>query len=191
MKRLSFITLLFLACLALAGCAVTSSQETYKRTDMNFGMLRSVAVLPFQNLTSEEEAAARVRDTFSGMLLATEALEVLPPGEMQRGLNRVNPENRHSPTLEEIKELGSVLKVDAVITGTLREYETLRSGASEAHVISLSLQMLEVETGTIIWSASSTRGGITMMDRLFGGGGEAKNPITRQACNELLDRLFD
>ena len=50
--------------------------------------------------------------------------------------------------------------------------------------------MLEVETGSIVWSGASTRGGIKMADRLLGGGGEPMNDVTREAINDLLDQLF-
>jgi polysaccharide biosynthesis protein PelC len=131
-----------------------------------------------------------VRDAFTGMLLATEAVYVLPSGEVARGISRASISPPSTPTIEQIKTLGGILQVDAVITGVLREYETVRSGASEANVISLSLQMIETQTGTVIWSASSTKGGVTVTDRLFGGGGKSKNIVTTKACNELLDKLF-
>ncbi len=174
---------------SLTGCSSTGG-KTYKNLTMNFAAIQSVAVLPFQNLSQDDDAAQRVRDAFMGMLLATEAMYVLPPGEVQRGIERVQVRNAATPTVEELKKLGDVLGVEAIITGTIREYGTIRSGQSEASLISMSLQMLEVETGSIIWSGSSTKGGITTSDRLFGGGGQPMNEVTTKALNDLLDQLF-
>jgi hypothetical protein len=67
----------------------------------------------------------------------------------------------------------------------------VRSGQSEANIVSLSLQMIETETGTVVWSGSSTQGGITLSDRMFGGGGEPMNKVTEKAVNDLLDQLFE
>jgi hypothetical protein len=126
-----------------------------------------------------------------GMLLATDAFYVLPPGEVARGLNRAGMRSPQTPTVEEIKAVSAILEVQAVITGVLREYGTVRSGSAEANLVSLSLQMIETQTGSIIWSASSTKGGITMADRLLGGGGEPMNAVTEKVINDLLDKLFE
>ena len=181
------IPLLLLA-LSLTACA--SSETTYKNATMNFASVQSVAVLPFENLTSDDDAAARVRDTYMGMLLATEAMYVLPPGEVQRGIDRAGIPQPTRPPSDKIQSIGKILGVDAVITGVLREYGQVRSGQTQANIISLSLQMMEVETGTVVWSGASTKGGITLSDRLFGGGGDPMNKVTKEAVNDLLDQLF-
>lgn len=191
--KVQWLPYFYLIVLLLTGCSITgagSGRETYKNNLMNFAAVQNVAVLPFQNLTDDDEGAARAGDTYMGMLLATEAIYVLPPGEVQRGIERANLRNPATPSSEEIKKLGEILEVDAVITGVLREYGNVRSGQTEANLISLSLQMLEVETGTIVWSGASTRGGIGMSERLFGGGGDPMNQVTKEAINDLLDQLF-
>lgn len=177
-----------LTVLLSAGCA--TSQHSFKNQNMDFSTVQTVAVLPFENLTSDKDAAERVRDSFMGMLLATGAVYVLPPGEVARGISRVGMHTPETPTTDEVKSLGHVLSVQAVITGVLREYGSVRSGSSEANVVSLSLQMLEVQTGSTVWSASSTKGGITLSDRLFGGGGHPMNKVTEEVINDLLDQLF-
>jgi len=180
----------------LAGCAksnLTAEREAkgvFFNELVDFASVQTVAVLPFQNLTDSEYAAERVRDVFMSMLLATEAVYVLPPGEVFRGISRVGMINPAAPSLDEIKSLANILKVDVVITGVLREYELVRAGASSANLISLSLQMIETETGTIIWNASSTKGGITLTDRLFGGGGQPMNYVTLESVDDLLNKLF-
>jgi len=54
----------------------------------------------------------------------------------------------------------------------------------------VSVQMLEAQTGRVVWAATSTRGGIDFWDRLLGGGGRPMNDVTRQAVNDLIVRLF-
>jgi TolB-like protein len=171
----------------LTGCA---SGDVFSDSNMDFGSLRSVAVMPFDNLSSSEFAAARVRDVFANMLLATGAVYVLPPGEVARGLMAIGRLPPEGPSSDQIKQLAAVLKVDAVITGVVSEYGPIRSGAATANVISVNVKMIEKSSGLVVWSASSTRGGISVLDRLFGGGGEPMNTITEKAVNELLDKLF-
>jgi len=88
-----------------------------------------------------------------------------------------------------VVKLGAFLKADAVITGVVREYGEVRSGTSVANVISMSIQLIETGTGKIVWSASSTKGGISFWNRLFGGGGQPLNKVTEQAVDALMDKL--
>jgi hypothetical protein len=157
---------------------------------MDFGSLQTVAVLPLENLSSEEFAAARVRDAFSTMLLATGAVYVLPPGEVARGLATIGRLPREGPSSEQVTKLAAALEVDAVITGVVSEYGPVRAGSASANVVSVRVQMIEKSSGVVVWSASSTRGGISVVDRLFGGGGAPMNTVTEKAVNDLLDKLF-
>jgi hypothetical protein len=54
----------------------------------------------------------------------------------------------------------------------------------------MSLQMIEAETGRVVWTASTTKGGITFLDRLFGGGGQPMDIVTVRAVNDLINKLF-
>jgi TolB-like protein len=187
---LSALISVLLVC--VSGCANKggSQKGVFFNEQVDFASIETVAVMPFQNFSDDSDSAERVRDVFMGMLLATEAVYVLPPGEVHRAISRVGVVNPAAPSIEEIKSLAGILKVDVVITGAVREYQLLRSGASTANIISLSLQMIETETGTIIWSASSTKGGITLTDRMFGGGGEPMNGVTLESIDDLLNKLF-
>lgn len=174
--------------LLLAGCG--SSGRTYTDSEMDFGSVRTVAVLPLTNLTKDQAGAERVRDVFATLLLSTNAVYVVPYGEVARALGRAGVSNPAAPTIEDVQKLGTMLKADAVITGTLREYGEIRSGTAAANAISLSVQLQECGTGKIVWSGATTKGGIGMSDRLFGGGGKALNSVTEAAVNDLIDQLF-
>ena len=157
---------------------------------MDFAAVKTVAVLPFANLSRDNLAAERVRDVFSSNLLATGAVYVLPAGEVNRGLTRAAVVAPATPTTDEVIALGKALGVDAIVGGTLKEYGEMRSGSSSANAISLSLQMFETQTGKVVWAASSTKGGVGFVDRLLGGGGEPMNQVTEDAVHELLKKLF-
>jgi TolB-like protein len=175
------------ALILLTGCA---TEDVFSDSNMDFGSLQTVAVLPFENLTSDEFAAARVRDAFANMLLATGAVYVLPPGEVARGLLTISRLPLGGPSSDQVKQLAAALKVDAVITGVVLEYGPVRAGSASANVVSVSVQMIEKSSGVVVWSASSTKGGVSILDRLFGGGGAPMNTVTEKAVNDLLDKLF-
>jgi hypothetical protein len=123
------------------------------------------------------------------MLLATGAVYVLPPGEVARGIARAGM-NPVTPSVEDVKKIGTILDVKAVITGVVKEYGEIRAASSSANVISLSLQMIETQSGKVVWSAAATEGGIGAWDRLFGGGGKPINDVTEKAVNDLIESLF-
>ncbi len=180
---------LLLCVFLLAGCA-TTKQNTYVDPNMDFGAIQTVAVMPFVNLARDTVVPDRVRDVFINKLLATGAIYVLPPGEVARGVARAEIATPTTPSSEEVIKLGGILKVQAVFTGVVKEYGEVRAGTTSANMISVSLQLFETQTGKVVWTASSTKGGITIWDRLFGGGGKAMNEVTEEAVDDLLKQLF-
>ena len=179
-----------MAALLLLLAAACTPAGVYHDPNMDFGGIQSVAVLPFANLTTDKNASDRVRDALETSLMSTGAIYVVPAGEVARGISRARMMDPTAPSTDEAKQLGSILKVQAVMVGTIREYGEVRSGSATANVISLSVRMIETQTGREIWSAASTKGGIGMTERLFGGGGHAMNEVTMEAIHDLLNKLF-
>ena len=94
-----------------------------------------------------------------------------------------------------LRQVTSAIRQDGanqvnVITGTVLEYGEVRSGSTSSNVISVSLKMLEAQSGKVVWTASSTQGGVTASARLFGGGGQPMDEVTEKAVEDLLDKLF-
>ena len=172
----------------LAACATTS--DIYRDPNMDFGAIQGIAVMPFLSLARDNVVAERVRDVFINDLLATGAIYVVPVGEVARGVSRAEIANPATPSPEEVVKLGTIIKVQAVMTGVVKEYGEVRSGTTSANIVSVSLQMMEGTTGKVVWSASSTKGGISIWDRLFGGGGQPMNKITEKAIQDLINKLF-
>lgn len=181
---------IFLCLIGILFAACAATTEVYRDPNMDFGGIRSIAVMSFVSLARDNVAAERVRDVFINDLLATGAVYVVPVGEVARGVARAEIANPTTPSPEEVVKLANMIKVQAVITGVLKEYGEVRSGATSANIISVSLQMMETQTGKVVWSASSTEGGISIWDRLLGGGGQPMDKITQKAVGDLINRLF-
>jgi TolB-like protein len=174
----------------LVGACASASKDIYSDPNMDFGSVKNVAVLPFTNLSKDQQAGDRVRDVFITELLATGALYVIPVGEMARQFGVLVILNPFAPGTEEIVKLSKALKAQAVIIGVVREYGEFRSGSAAANGISMSIELYEGETGRIVWSASSTKGGVGLGERLLGGGGELMNDITVKAVDEIINGLL-
>jgi hypothetical protein len=184
-------TRLLLLPLLLAFTGSCARSHPYHDRNMDFGSIRTVVVVPFWNLSSNQQAADRVRDVFANALLATQAVYVVPNGEVARAVSRLGLSSATSPTVDEVMKIGSLLKADAVITGVVREYGEVRAGTATSNVVSVSVQLIEAGTGKVVWSGSSTRGGVTWAARLLGTtGGDPMNAVTEQAVDDLLKQLF-
>lgn len=189
-RTTAVITGLLLTAALLLSCAGRAADTRYHDPQMDFAALRNVAVLPLANLTREDLADQRVRDTFISSLMATGVLYVIPPGEVSRGIARAGIANPTAPSSEEIGRISVILQADAVITGTVREYGQIRSGNTSANVISVSMEMFEAKSQKVVWTASSTQGGISFADRLLGSGGQPMNKVTQAAVNDLINKLL-
>lgn len=189
-KSLSLVTFVLVGLAIAAPLCTAQVTDVYRDPNMDFGSIQKVAVVPFQNLARDQVVPERVRDVFINRLLAADGVYVLPVGEVARGIDKVQVANPSAPTAEEVVKLGAALKVDAVVTGVVREYGEVRSGTTTANIISMSIQVVETGTGKVVWSASVTKGGISFMARLFGGGGQPMNRVTEQAVDALLDKLL-
>ncbi|HEX9051023.1 MAG TPA: GNA1162 family protein [Anaeromyxobacter sp.] len=172
---------------AASGCA---SSRTYHDRNMDFGSVKTVAVLPLQNLSKEPSAAEQVRDTLFSALLASGGVYAVPPGEVSRAVARVGMATPWAPTVEEATRLGAMLKVDALITGVVREFGEVRGTGGSAPVVTVSAQLIETSSGKVVWSGSTSRGGLTLGDRLLGTGGRPTNGVTEDAVHDLLLQLF-
>ena len=175
---------------AMVACTSSGVSENYHDPEMDFSALRTIAVMPFENLTPDKQAGQRVRDTFMTSLMATGVVYVIPAGEINRGILRLQIKNPITPSGEEIAKLASLIRADAVITGVVREFGLVRSGQASAGVISISMLLVESQSRKVVWTASTTKGGISTWDRLFGGGGRPMNEVTEQAVNDIINKLF-
>ena len=177
--------------LLLALAAACTPHRAYHDKNMDFGSIKTVVVAPFWNLTPTPQASDRVRDVFANALLATQAVYVVPTGEVARAVTRLGLSSATAPTIEEVTKIGALLKADAVITGVVREYGEVHAGSATSNVVSMSVQLIETGTGKVVWSGAATKGGVTWAARLLGTtGGEPMNSVTEQAVDELLRQLF-
>jgi hypothetical protein len=175
--------------IVLSGCA-GRTLDVWHDKEMDFGSVKTIAVLPFANLSQVQQAGQRVRDTLMVRLMATGGVYVLPPGEVARGIARAGLADPAAPSQEEAAKFCNIIKADAVITGVVREYGEVRSGSAIGSIIVVSMDMLEGQTGRVVWTASSEVGGISLKDRLLGPSGKPMNVSTEQAIDDIIEKLF-
>ncbi|RME26605.1 MAG: hypothetical protein D6800_06170 [Candidatus Zixiibacteriota bacterium] len=175
--------------LLFAGCG--GRQTVFLNREFNFQFVERVAVIPFDNLTGEKGAGARATRVFISELLATEAFDVVEPGEVTLALGKFSTLRTSELTTEQIKELGKTLHVQGLFFGSVTESSTSRSGDASINTVAMVVRLVETETGETVWSATGSSGGRGFWGPLFGGGGKPASEVTRDCARKILNTLVD
>jgi TolB-like protein len=176
--------------LAAAGCSANPKPTEFTNPAFDFGFLERVAVLPFENLSSDRQAGARATRLLITEVLASGTLDVVEPGEVQAAIGQFGT-RVVQPSHEQIVALGESLGVQALILGTVTQSDLARSGSSTVPVVGLDVRMVEVETGTVVWAATVTVKGDNFAARVLGTPGQPVAETTRRAVRRVLRTLIE
>jgi hypothetical protein len=144
-------------------------------------------VLPFLNLTNEKFAGEIVRQVVIGEFLASGFVDVLVPGDVMAALKSLDIKSTSPLNAEQIKAVGSILKVQAVILGTVEQYGESRYGNVAAPELTITLIMADTTSGSIIWSVTKSGGGISFMARHFGTKSKTMSEIVLSVVREAIE----
>jgi len=186
------IALLLATEVALSGCGGTMKATQFTNPNFNFAFLQRVAVLPFDNQSNDRQAGPRATRLTITELLASGAVEVVEPGEVQMALNQVTGTalgRSVLPSTEQVISLGKTLKVQGLIIGTVTQSESLRSGSVPIPVVTLDMHMVETETGATVWATTHSEKGGSFSARVLGTGGEPIAETTRKCVQAALATL--
>lgn len=187
--RQLFALALLASSLALSACASGMEPTRFTNPRFDFGFVERVAVVPFENLTHDAAAGPRVTRLTITELLASGAVDVVEPGEVQAALDRMGSRIT-TPSTEQVISLGETLGVQAVIVGSVTQSETIRSGTVGTPVVTLDVHMLETETGAAVWAATHTEKSSSLGARLLGTGGAPISETTRRCVRQVLRTLI-
>jgi curli biogenesis system outer membrane secretion channel CsgG len=169
------------------GCA---RPQHFVHATYDFSVVKKVAVLPLENLTQDQLAGERVRKALVAELLAAGVLEVIEPGQVNRALNQANIQSVTSIGAEDFKKLGASLGAQAFFLGSLDVYDRISVGGGSFPEVTISLRAVDASTGTIVWSATHSGGGVGIVGRLFGFGGDTMSEATQKTIRAALATLF-
>lgn len=197
-KRLIRSVFVVLVMLALVGCGGAGSALNiggtvrYINPDANFSYIKKVAVLPFNNLTSDRYAGEKVRGAVTVDLMSRGVFDVIEQGEVSKVLNMllraagVSAGSVMEADFETLKLLGERLEVQAVLMGSVYEYESQRGSS----VVSLAIRLIDTSSGTVLWTAKSDVSGSTMWRKMIGIEEADTTVLGRRAVKNALDTLL-
>ncbi|MBI4522592.1 MAG: hypothetical protein HY695_02135 [Deltaproteobacteria bacterium] len=156
----------------------------------DFSLIKKIGVLPLENLSQDQQAGERVRKIVVSELLAAGILDVLEPMQVNRALAQQQVQSISSLSAAQIQELGKTLGVQAFVVGSVDTYERVNVAGGSFAEVSITLRALDAASGTVIWSTSNTAGGVSIVGRLFGFGGDTMYEATQKVVRASVSTLF-
>ncbi|MBD1401100.1 hypothetical protein [Pelovirga terrestris] len=181
MKKTINAMILVALVLLLAGCASRPSVQSFSRTDASLAHIQAVAVLPFEG----SDTAPRVREFAMTQVLAQGLFDVIDKGRVDSFLAQeaIAPGTPlDAPTL---RRLGQIINVQAFMLGSVEQGSDAR-GSAVYPEISMTLRLIDAETGVLLWQASGRGSGYSLADRLFGLAPKDHFQVTMDLLARLL-----
>ncbi|WP_339781703.1 GNA1162 family protein [uncultured Thalassospira sp.] len=145
--------------LMLAACAGGDRQIVTASTPVSLAQGNTIAVMPFDNLTNSEEAGQVASYLAVSALRATTDLAVQPENNVAQTYDSLANENTATSavgahTTVSARQLGEILGVQYVLTGSVSEYG-YQYGLREEPSVSMNMRLVDISDGAVVWTASS------------------------------------
>ena len=179
------------AILLIAGGCSGMGSTVFVHRDYNFNFVEKVAVVPFENLSNDQGASARITHLFITELLAADAFDIVEPGEVLVAISKLSLTRTDMLSEEQAKQLGKELGVQGLILGAVNESSGLRSAGNNETVVTLDVRMVETESAQTVWSATQTEGSKGFFSSLFGTSDKSQSEVARKCVRKVIKTLVD
>jgi len=163
------VVALVLAAATLAGCGGASRQVLRLGAPLH-GRAR-VAVLPLEDLSGEATAAVAFTRMVYAELVRTGTCDVPEIGVVEAVMDTLGIRNGGSLRAGQVKSLAERLSVDYLLTGSLLESGTVKTGDGQVPAVGATLKLIEVATTRAVWALVRFRTGEDR-ETIFGWGRE-------------------
>jgi TolB-like protein len=167
------------------GCASTA-KDYYIRSSTDFSKLTKIAIIPFENVSGQPDADKRVTNIFLTSLYSSGLFDVVDMGEVEKSLIEERVRSLSDMNYQIIRNVANRLHVQALVLGTVEEYQMVRTGTDEVPVVSISARIVDAASGEILWVMSHSRAG-SDREKLFGMGRiESFSKLTGVVVDEMV-----
>ncbi len=185
-RALCFLLLaLCLLLIFLDGCG----PKLYMRPQTDVSKIRRIAVLPFENFTSDEYASEKIRRIVITELLSRNR-DVIEPGEVTRLLRESKIKSLGSIKTSEVQDIGKALGVYAVMMGSVEAFGIGKGVSVTYPEVTINLRLIETSSGNTIWTMRNTSGGADFWTRHLGSEGMSLSEAAGKAVRESIRTLF-
>ena len=162
MRMRVFLFMLLVAILTLAlvsGCK-EGGPSTKIFVQNGTGQRIRIAVLPFDNVSKDQEAGRIITNTVITYLLSTGRFDVVEPGVVYAAMAESSIRSvNEGLTVDICRKLQKQLNADAFIVGMLEEFGEVRIGSDTYPSISFSARLVDSRTANILWAATISKTG--------------------------------
>ncbi len=153
-------------------------------------VVKSVAILPLENLTDNPEADEIIRDYIKQELKGKGWVLVARDADIERFLAKRRIRYTGAITRLAVREMGKKLGVDAVVVGSVLYYTKMR----DKIIVGVGLRVLSTADGSILWAENLTYTGHDF-EGLFGLGvvkslDVLAGIVVRDIVRSMADRFF-
>jgi len=173
---------------SISGCNGNTLKE-FTRPNYDISAVKTIAVLPFRNFTSDNYADEKIRSKISIELLSRD-INIIEPGEIISVMKELRIKSVDTMRNKDMVSAGSMLNVDALITGSVEAFGISRGITASYPEVSVHLIMFDTITGNIVWSAWHTSGGASFWTRHFGAEGSTLDNVSERVIKEAFDGLY-
>ncbi len=186
MRKLVFYGCLAFLVLMLTGCGSRTVSKSFVRDEVDFGFIQRIAVIPFENNSADTYAAERARDATITQVLELGLFDTVEKVLVDNVLYEEGVEKNTPIDPLTLKRIGQRLDTQAVILGTIDLAGIGRIGSSNYPEMALTLRLIEVNSGLILWQASGNLSGESFGRRLFGLKADDPYLVTLKLTRALL-----
>ena len=185
------VTALALSGIATLGCASAAAPRFYVNPQADMALYQKVAVLPFHSLSTQPMAGERVTRVFVTELIIADRYRIVEPAEFRAVLRDMDVQPTPDGAWDPDKLKAAAVRVGAtgIVRGVVTEYQVQRSGQEEFATLSFDAELIDVETGNVVWRGSITRRGSSRFPIFGGSSNRTLGSLTQDACVELVDGL--
>ncbi len=163
--------------------------QSFRHSEADLSSINRIAVIPFENFTNSQFAGEKVSMIYITELLSKIDIEVVEPGEVAHVLQKDGGRIQGELSQSEIKAIGSSLRADTLVFGTVQEYGTVRVRNQSYPVVTLNVRWVDVQTGTIIFMGTDTEEGSPRIPVVDIGEEQLYSVLASRACSKLIDMV--
>lgn len=180
------LALFLISLLLIAGCTVSAKQVQPSDAGRK---IKKIAVLPFYNMSGQKDAGKIVANVFVTEMFKSGRFRVEEPGNIAQFMIQERSNTIGELEVEKIKILGKRLGVDAVVVGTVEEFDDGRGGAYPSPTVSMTVRMIDANNGQLIWAAQNKRRGDDYIIVFDLGEVRSATTLTQKLVKEMIDTI--
>ncbi|HIJ78262.1 MAG: CsgG/HfaB family protein [Desulfobulbaceae bacterium] len=173
------------------GCILQTAggAQPFFRENVDFGFIKKIAVLPFSNNSKDQYVSEMVRDITITQMLSSRVFDVADKGVVDSILREENVQPGEPLDPQALRRLGQRLSVQAIFLGVVDQVGESGKGSSGASEMTLTLRLLDTQSGLVVWQATGNGSGDSLGRRLFGVGAKGTFEVILDLVDDLLDTI--